>query len=136
MDRLSPLLTDYYQLTMMQGYFLSGLNKRLACFDLFFRRAPFEGGYSMAAGLETALKYLEGLRFSEDEIEYLRGEGHFRSEFLDYLAKMRFTGEVLAVSEGTVVFPLAPIFRIIGPLDQLQLVESAILNMINFQTLV
>ena len=90
----------------------------------------------MAAGLETALKYLEGLRFSEDEIEYLRGEGHFRSEFLDYLAKMRFTGEVLAVSEGTVVFPLAPIFRIIGPLDQLQLVESAILNMINFQTLV
>lgn len=136
MKRLSPLLTDYYQLTMMQGYHSSGLNARQACFDIFFRRHPFNGGFTIAAGLDDAIGFLEGLRFSEEDLDYLQQSGNFNPEFLEYLAGMRFTGDVWAAPEGTVVFPLAPFVRISGSLDQLQLVESALLNIINFQTLV
>lgn len=120
----------------MRGYFASGLNRAQACFDLSFRRHPFNGGYTVAAGLEDALRFLEGLAFGPEDIEYLRRDPNFTAPFLDYLRGMRFSADVWAVAEGTVVFPMEPILRIQGPLDQLQLVESALLNIINFQTLV
>ncbi|MDH5509684.1 MAG: nicotinate phosphoribosyltransferase [Nitrospinota bacterium] len=136
MNSASSLLTDYYQLTMMQGYFHCGLNIRKACFDIFFRRAPFNGGFTLAAGLEDAMDFLRNLKFGAEELEYLREDGSFGEEFLEYLGQMRISADVWAAPEGTVVFPLEPILRIMGPLDQLQLVESALLNIINFQTLV
>ena len=136
MKSQSPLLTDYYQLTMMGGYYSSGLHRAQACFDLFFRRHPFNGGFTVAAGLGDAIAFLEGLSFAEDDIEYLRQDQNFTAPFLDYLRGWKFSADVWAAPEGTVVFPLEPILRIMGPLDQLQLVETALLNIINFQTLV
>ncbi len=132
----TPLFTDLYQLTMMQGYMLTGLNKRMACFDLFFRNNPFGGGYTVAAGLEDALKFLQNLHFSEDDLEYLVSLKFFKKDFIDYLKDFRFQGEVYAVPEGTLVFPMEPILRVHAPLDQCQLVETGLLNIINFQTLI
>ncbi len=132
----SPLFTDLYELTMMQGYLCAGINKREACFDLFFRKNPFKGGYAITAGLENALEFLENIRFSKEELAYLKSLRLFENSFLDYLANFRFTADVHAISEGTPVFPLEPILRVTGALDQCQLVESALLNIINFQSLI
>lgn len=130
------LLTDLYQLTMMAGYFGSGKTEQHSCFDLYFRRLPFAGGFCLAAGLQIALEYLEDLRFGEDEIEYLSSVGLFSSDFLEWLKDFRFQGEVWAVPEGSLVFPGEALLRVEAPLPQAQLVESALLNIINFQTLV
>jgi nicotinate phosphoribosyltransferase len=132
----TPLFTDFYQLTMMQGYLRAGLHERESCFDLFFRYHPFNGGYTIAAGLEDALKFLESIRFSDDDIAYLKENGLFDNDFLEYLKALRFTGDVHAVQEGTPVFPMAPLLRVQGPLGQCQLVESGLLNIINFQSLI
>jgi nicotinate phosphoribosyltransferase len=132
----SPLVTDFYQLTMAQGYRRAGMHEHLACFDLFFREHPFQGGFTVFAGLEEALRFLEGFRFTDDDVAYLREEGTFSAGFLDELRNLRFTGEVDAVPEGTLVFPFEPMLRVIAPLDEAQLVESTLLNIVNFQTLI
>ncbi|MBD3160606.1 MAG: nicotinate phosphoribosyltransferase, partial [Candidatus Eisenbacteria bacterium] len=134
--RLSPLFTDLYELTMMQGYRLSGLRDRWAIFDLFFRTLPYEGGYAIAAGLDDAVRFLLDLRFEEEDLDYLRGLRMFRDAFLEGLRGFRFTGDVDAIPEGTPVFPLLPLVRVRAPLDEAQLVESGLLNLVNYQTLI
>jgi len=136
------LLTDLYQLTMGAGYWKAGLAERQACFTLHYRRNPFGGGYAIAAGLEDALRYLESLSFGEEELAYLgsleAGDGSklFEPGFLEYLGQMRFSLDAHALPEGTLAFPLSPLIRIRGPLLQAQLVETALLNLVNFQTLI
>ncbi len=133
---LNPaLLTDLYELTMMQGYYRFNLNPPVV-FDMFFRRQPFGGGFSVFAGLEDVIRGVERLRFSGDDIEYLSGLGLFRDDFLEYLSNFRFTGDIYAVDEGEVVFPNEPLLRIHGTLIETQLIESFVLNIINFQTLI
>ncbi len=132
----SALLTDLYELTMLAGYFEKGMHEKTAMFDLFFRKAPFMGGYAVFAGLETALEYLSGLRFTAEDIDYLKSLNIFRDDFLDYLRAFRFRGKVTAVNEGTVVFAREPLITVEGPMADAQLVETALLNIINFQTLV
>lgn len=131
----AALLTDLYELTMMQGYHHYGMHHR-AVFDMFFRRQPFDGGFSVFAGLDDLLQALENLRFSPEDIEYLRGLKLFDDAFLDYLRDFRFTGDVWAVPEGTLVFPQEPLIRVHTSILEAQLIESMLLNTINFQTLV
>lgn len=138
----SPLLTDLYQLTMAAGYWKCGKAEQEAVFHLFFRKLPFSGGYAIAAGLGDVVKWLQGFRFSTAEREYLAtlpgrdGKPLFERGFLDYLGGLDWSCDVDAIPEGTVVFPHEPLLRIKGPLIQAQLVETALLNMINFQTLI
>ncbi len=134
--RYSPLSTDLYELTMLAGYLEEGMHETPAVFDLFFRHPPFNGGYAVFAGLDTALDYLEQLAFNNDELAYLAGLGIFRPAFLEYLRTFRFKGRVTAPAEGTVVFGLEPLLTIEGTLAEAQFVETALLNIINFQTLV
>jgi len=136
------LHTDLYQLTMAQAYWHAGISDTDACFHLTFRANPFGGGFALAAGLEPALAYLEALMFSQDDLSYLAtvpgadGAPIFAAGFLEWLASFRFTCDVDAVAEGTVVFATAPLMRVTGPIVQCQVVETAILNSVNFQTLV
>jgi len=136
------LLTDLYQLTMAQAYCSAGIAETEACFHLFFRANPFGGGFALSCGLASAIDYLEGLRFTTADVDYLSeqvgndGQPLFTREFLGYLNALRFTCDVDAVPEGTAVFPRAPMLRITGPIAQCQIVETALLNAINFQTLV
>lgn len=138
----SPLLTDLYQLTMAAGYWKCGKAEQEAVFHLFFRKLPFSGGYAIAAGLGDVVKWLQGFRFSTAELEYLAtlpgrdGKPLFERGFLDYLGTLEWRCDVDAIPEGTVVFPHEPLLRIRGPLVQAQLAETALLNMINFQTLI
>jgi nicotinate phosphoribosyltransferase len=134
--RYSPLLTDLYELTMLAGYLEEGMAEKPAVFDLFFRKNPFEGGYAVFAGLEPALVYLEELRFLPEELEYLRRLGLFQPRFLDFLRDFRFHGTVTAPPEGTVVFANEPLLTVAGTLAEAQFVETALLNIINFQTLI
>lgn len=139
---VSGLLTDLYQLTMAQGYFACGMAEREALFHLTFRNIPFGGGFAVACGLEPVVDFLKRWRFSEEDVEYLRGlEGNdgkalFGREFMDYLRALRFRCDVDAVPEGTLVFGHEPILRIQGPLLQCQLLETPLLALLNFQTLV
>lgn len=138
----SALLTDLYQLTMAAAAFHAGLQRREAVFHLFFRRAPFGSGYTVACGLGPALDYLKAFRFQEDELAYLatlRASGDsplFEKPFLDYLRDLRIGCDVDAVPEGTVVFPGEPLLRISGPIIPCMLLETPLLNLINFQTLI
>lgn len=132
----SALVTDLYQLTMMQGYLKAGLSEEEACFDLFFRKNPFGGGYTIFAGISEALAFLSGMKFSDDDISYLRSLKIFTPDFLDYLRRFKFTGDVFAADEGTAMFPMEPVLRVAAPLYQAQLVETALLNVINFQSLI
>lgn len=133
-ERNLTLLTDFYELTMMNGYF-DGKHDEIAVFDVFFRQNGTIT-YSIACGLEQVVEYILNLRFGEEEISYLRSLNTFSEEFLDYLKNFKFTGDVYAVPEGTVVFPGEPILTVKAPIIEAQLVETAILNMINFQTLI
>ncbi|MBR4966422.1 MAG: nicotinate phosphoribosyltransferase [Lachnospiraceae bacterium] len=136
MDRQNlTLLTDLYELTMMQGYFKSQSNQTVI-FDLFYRRNPSNGGYAIAAGLEQAIAYIKELRFEEEDIAYLAGLHIFDKDFLDYLSTFRFTGDIYAIPEGTVVFPMEPLVKVIAPIMEAQLVETALLNIINHQSLI
>jgi nicotinate phosphoribosyltransferase len=136
------LLTDLYQLTMAFGYWKTGMADREAVFHLFFRENPFRGGFSIAAGLASVVDYLEYLHFEDDDIAYLAGlQGNdgkrlFEARFLEYLSHITFNCNVDAVAEGTVVFPHEPLVRVQGPLVQAQLLETPLLNMVNFQTLI
>jgi nicotinate phosphoribosyltransferase len=131
----SILLTDLYQLTMMQAYVEQGMMDS-AVFEFFVRRLPAQRGFLMAAGLEQVLDFLEQLRISPTELEWLEQTGRFSQSCLDYLATMRFSGDVHAMQEGTVFFPNEPILRVKAPLPQAQLVETRIMNLLNFQTLI
>ena len=131
----SALLTDLYQLTMVQGYFLRRRDP-LAAFELFFRRAPFGGSYALAAGVGDAVDAISTLRFAPDELAYLRSLELFREEFLAFLAEWRFRGELHAVPEGTAVLPGEPLVRVTARLTEAQLIESMLLNVVNFQTLI
>jgi len=129
------LLTDLYQLTMLQGYVERDM-RDTAVFEFFARRLPARRNFYLAAGLEQALDYLETLRFEQAELDWLSGLGLFRPAFLDYLAGLRFTGEVQAMAEGTPFFADEPILRVVAPLPEAQLVESRLINLLHFQTLI
>ena len=131
----SALITDFYELTMMQGYFLKKHNPRVV-FDMFYRTNPFNGGYTVFTGLEEVIDALEDFRFSGEDIEYLRSLDFFAPSFLDYLASYRFSGDVYAFEEGTPAFPGEPLVRIESSLIDCQLVEAFVLNTLNFQTLI
>lgn len=129
------LLTDLYELTMMNGYFLKERKEQISVFDVFFRQNEIIT-YSVSAGLDQVVDYILNLKFEEEDIEYLRGLKLFDEQFIEYLKNFRFTGDVYSVPEGTVVFPGEPILTVKAPVMQAQLVETAILNMINHQTLI
>jgi nicotinate phosphoribosyltransferase len=130
------LLTDLYQLTMVGGYYLLGKKDQRASFDYFFRKIPEEGGFCVAAGLEQLIDYIENIQFSPGDIDYLESLNLFPSAVLDYLRELRFTGDLYAVPEGTLVFPQEPLVRVTAPLPEAQFIETALLNILNFQTLV
>lgn len=129
------LLTDLYELTMMQGYFKSH-SSEVVVFDAFYRRNPSDGGYAIAAGLEQVIDYIKNLRFSGEDIDYLRSLGIFEDDFLEYLSNFHFTGDLYAIPEGTVVFPREPLIKVVAPIMEAQLVETAILTIINHQSLI
>ena len=129
------LLTDFYELTMLQGYYFTRRDED-AVFEMFFRRQPFGGGFTIFAGLDPLINAIIDLRFTAEDIEYLTSQGIFKREFLDYLAEFRFQGDVCAVEEGALVFPNEPVVRVQGRLIQAQLLESLILNFVNFQSLI
>ncbi|MEJ2034089.1 MAG: nicotinate phosphoribosyltransferase, partial [Deltaproteobacteria bacterium] len=128
------LLTDLYQLTMLQSYFEHGMEET-AVFEFFIRKLKKRNFY-VAAGLEQALVFLENLRFTAEELEWLAGQPQFTKEFVDYLANLRFTGEIHAMPEGTVFFPNEPILRVTAPMPQAQLVETRLINLLHFQTVI
>lgn len=136
------LLTDFYQLTMSYGYWKAGLEKKESVFHLFFRSPPFHGGFTVAAGLENVVHYLENFHFESCDLAYLAtlqnldNKPFFTQEFLDYLGNLKFTCQVDAVPEGTVVFPYEPLIRVQGPLIQCQILESPLLNLVNFPSLI
>jgi len=134
-DLHAALYTDYYHLIMAQGYLLSGKKDTTAIFDYSFRENPFGSGYVVFAGLSDVLEILETLRFEDEEIEYLRSLG-FKEEFLQYLKRFRFSGNIYAMQEGELVFPLEPIVRVEGNLIETQCIETLLLNLLNFQSLI
>jgi nicotinate phosphoribosyltransferase len=131
----SALLTDFYSLTMAQGYWQKKMDGR-AVFEMFFLRQPFGGGFSVFAGLGTLLERLQGFTFSQEDLAYLGGLGIFSGAFLEYLESFRFSGSLWAMDEGTVIFPQEPIIRIMGNLIECQIIEGMLLNIINFQSLI
>jgi len=132
----SALFTDFYELTMAQGYWKRGINEHRVVFDYFFRRHPFSGGYSVFAGLGTLLEALENFHFSQDDLAYLETLDMFDKGFLDYLGNFRFSGDLLSAREGELIFPQEPILRVEGDLVQAQIVEGLVLNTLNFQSLI
>ncbi|MEG0381962.1 MAG: nicotinate phosphoribosyltransferase [Christensenella sp.] len=130
------MMTDLYQLTMMYGYFKAGRHRDEAVYDLFFRRQGDETNYAVCAGLEQVIDLINNLRFEDEDVEYLRSLNLFDEEFLSLLREFHFTGEIYAVPEGTVVFPMEPLVRVRAPISEAQLVETALLNIVNHQTLI
>ncbi len=130
------LLTDLYELTMVGGYFVTGKKDQWASFDYFFRNVPDDGGFCIAAGLEQVIDYIENIELTEDDIAYLETLDIFPRDVLEYLSKLRFTGDLYAVPEGTIIFPNEPIIRVTATLPEAQFIESALLNIMNFQTLI
>ncbi|PHV69875.1 nicotinate phosphoribosyltransferase [Sporanaerobium hydrogeniformans] len=135
-ERNLTLLTDLYQLTMMQGYYENDVNNHEVVFDLFYRNNPSKNGYAICAGLEQAIEYIENLHFNEEDITYLESLKLFNRSFLDYLANFKFTGDIDAIEEGTVVFPGEPLMRVKAPILEAQFVETALLTIINHQSLI
>lgn len=129
------LLTDLYELTMMQGYFKTQ-NREVVVFDAFYRTNPCDGGYAICAGLEQVIDYIEHLHFDEDDISYLRSLKIFDEDFLEYLSNFHFSGDIYAIPEGTVIFPREPLMKVVAPIMEAQLVETAILNILNHQSLI
>ncbi|OYO59624.1 nicotinate phosphoribosyltransferase, partial [Lachnotalea glycerini] len=129
------LLTDFYELTMMQGYFKNNKTETVI-FDAFYRTNPSGNGYAITAGLDQVIDYIKNLRFVTEDIEYLRSLSIFDEDFLAYLKDFRFSGDIYAIPEGTVVFPREPLIKVIAPIIEAQLVETAILTIINHQSLI
>lgn len=130
------LLTDFYELTMMQGYFEHKDEDKTVVFDMFYRSNPSGSSYSIAAGLEQFIDYINHLQFHEDDLLYLKAQNTFSDAFIDYLRDFKFTGNIYAVKEGSVIFPNEPIVKVVAPICQAQLIETALLNMINHQSLI
>ncbi|WP_312044879.1 nicotinate phosphoribosyltransferase [Anaerotignum sp.] len=130
------LLTDLYELTMMQGYFTTGAYNKKVVFDLYYRKNPSGNGYAVTAGLQQVIEYINGLRFTKDDIDYLTSLHLFTEDFIDFLRDFRFSGEIYAIPEGTVVFPHEPLLRVKAPIVEAQLLETALLNIINHQSLI
>ncbi len=130
------LHTDLYQINMAETYWEDNMHNRRAVFEVFFRKLPFSNGYGVFAGLERIVEYLQNFSFTESDIEYLRGELGYREDYLEYLKGVRFTGNVRSMVEGELVFANEPILRIEAPLAEAQLVETALLNIVNYQTLI
>jgi len=135
-DDSKVLHTDLYQINMAESYWADGIHEKKAVFELFFRSLPFGNGYALFAGLERILEYLKDFRFSESDMAYLKEELEYEDDFLDYLKDVRFTGDVYSMVEGELVFANEPILRVEAPLIEAQLIESALLNIVNFQTLI
>ncbi len=135
-ERNLTLLTDFYELTMGNGYLENGIGDNICCFDLYFRKVPDNGGFAVMCGLEQAIDYIKNLRFSEEDIEFLREKKIFSERFLDYLKNFKFTCDIWAVPEGTPVFPNEPLIIVKGPAIQAQLVETMLLLCINHQSLI
>ena len=129
------LLTDFYELTMMQGYYKEGQNETVV-FDVFFRNNPSDSGYSICAGLAQVIEYIKNLNFTYEDVDYLRSLGIFSEDFLQYLGGFHFTGDIYAIPEGTVIFPKEPILKVVAPIMEAQLVETTILNILNHQCLI
>ena len=134
-SRNLTLLTDLYELTMMQGYFKTH-SKEHVVFDVFYRQNPCGGAYAIACGLDQAIDYIKDLHFEQEDIDYLRSTGFFQEDFPDYLKNFRFTGDIYAIPEGTIIFPKEPLVKVIAPIMEAQLVETALLNIINHQSLI
>ena len=130
------LVADFYEYTMANGYFNKNMQDRIAYFDVFFRKVPDEGGYAIVAGLEQIINYIRNLSFDEEDISYLRKQNKFTEEFLSYLENFRFTGDIWAIPEGTVVFPNEPLITVKAPIIQAQLLETMLLLTINHQSLI
>ena len=135
-ERNLTMLVDFYEITMGNGYFEKGLKDKIAYFDMFFRRIPDGGGYCIMAGVEQLITYLKNLKFSENDIEYLREKNLFSEEFLEYLINFEFSCDVWAVPEGNPVFPGEPLVTVRGPVIQAQFLETMILLTVNHQTLI
>lgn len=135
-DDSYALHTDLYQINMAESYFEDGMADRKAVFDLYFRKMPFGSGYAVFAGLEKIIEYLSSFKFSESDIDYLKYELNYPDDFLDYLSNLRFTGTVRSMREGELVFANEPLLRIEAPLGEAQLIETALLNIVNYQTLI
>lgn len=135
-DMKLTLLTDFYELTMANGYFNNDMKDKIAYFDMFFRRIPDEGGFAIMAGVEQVIEYLKDLRFTDEDIEFLRSKKIFSEEFLQYLKDFRFTCDVWAIPEGTPIFPNEPLVIVRGPVIEAQFVETMVLLIINHQSLI
>ena len=129
------MLTDFYELSMANGYFTNGMKDKIAWFDMFFRRVPDNGGFAIMAGIRQMVDYLENLRFTQKDIEMLRKK-NFNEDFLEYLRTFKFECDVWAIPEGTPIFPGEPIVTVRGPVIQAQLIETMILLTINHQSLI
>ena len=130
------MLCDFYELTMGNGYFQTGLTDRICYFDVFYRSVPDQGGFAIAAGLAQVVEYIENLHFDEEDIAYLRSKDCFAEEFLDYLKNFSFTGDIWAVPEGTPIFPGEPILTVRAPAIQAQFIETFVLLCLNHQCLI
>ncbi len=129
------LLTDLYELTMMQGYFKNPTDQ-IVVFDAFYRKNPCDGGYAICAGLEQVIEYIRDLHFAPDDIDYLKSLKIFDTDFLEYLRGFHFTGDIYAIPEGTIIFPREPLIKVIAPVMEAQLIETALLNILNHQSLI
>ena len=130
------MLCDFYELTMGNGYFLSDMKDKIAYFDVFSRQNPDGGGFSIAAGLDQIIDYINDLHFSEDDIEFLRKKGGFDEGFLSYLRDFKFTGDIYAIPEGTPIFPGEPVITVRAPAIQAQFIETFVLLTFNHQSLI
>jgi len=130
------MLTDFYEITMSNGYFKHGFKDKKVCFDMFFRRVPDNGGYALMMGLEQLIEYIKNLRFDDEDIDYLRKRNIFSEDFLLYLKNFKFSSDVWAIEEGTPIFPHEPIVKVIGPAIETQFIETMVLLTINHQCLI
>lgn len=129
------LLADFYEFTMSNGYFVNK-NKDIAYFDVFFRKVPDKGGYAITAGLEQIIEFIQNLKFDEEDINYLRKQNIFSEDYLEYLSNFKFSGDIWAIPEGTIVFPNEPIITVRAPIVEAQLLETFLLTMINHESLI
>lgn len=136
MNNNLELVADFYEFTMSNGYFVKNMNKKIAYFDVFFRRIPDDGGYVLVAGLEQVIDYVKNLKFTKDDIEYLRKQNKFSEDFLDHLKDFKFTGDIWAIPEGTVVFPNEALLTVRAPMIEAQILETMLLLTINHQSLI
>lgn len=130
------LLTDLYQLTMMQAYFKKDIKDKTVVFDMFYRKNPFNNSYAIFCGLDSVIEYIQNLKFTENDINYLRKLNLFEEDFLEYLQNFKFTADLYSVKEGSVVFPMEPLIKVVGNILEAQLVETAMLTLINHQSLI